>query len=289
MNRLVFTLALFMLQFLGCDAPKLAEQQSTYGPSACADCVRQSCKSEIRACDANFECAAFLLCLGQCPLDPGGDAAAACEQACRARLGPESLAKTQQLADCRNHGNGTLCPDCHKPPLDRDAKTDLLNQSCPPATSSDACRGCVQEHCCQSADACKQNPACKAISTCIDACASDPDPDACERDCRQNNQDGLIDLNRYILCAEISCSRLCSEQSDCSDCINQSCLDLRITCFSSLSYLLYEDCFLLCTNFGTQPPDLVCLSQCGESYPEGRALSDQLGLCGLQRCGARCG
>src|SRR5690349_11654161 len=57
-------------------------ETQAFATSPCNGCVVASCQSEVDACSADPGCAAYLDCLGHCPVAENGDADAACDDAC---------------------------------------------------------------------------------------------------------------------------------------------------------------------------------------------------------------
>lgn len=253
-----------------------------YGASACGQCVQASCAAEIDACASDPGCAQYLTCLYACPLDATGNADSACAGACGVPDSSTAQAARAAVEACRAYGAGALdCPDCGV----SGNTHPLLNQECPASQDPNACFKCEDEHCCETYAACKSDPECDALATCLKACPT-VGYDACAADCEAMHPAGVGEFGARLACLTVFCTEACAGAAPdpCSECVNTRCGDELMTCWANAEcYLLFE-CSTPCS-----PDDQACFDACFSAHPDGVQDFTTFGVCSTQACSAECG
>ncbi len=253
-----------------------------YGASPCGLCVKDACAAEIDACSADPGCAQYLTCLYACPLDATGNADPACADACGVPDSSTAQAARSAVEACRAYGAGALdCPACGI----SGNTHPLLNQDCPASQEVNACFKCEDEHCCETYAACKSDPECDALVTCIQACP-DATYDACKADCEAAHPAGVAGFGARLGCLMVLCVEPCAgvPPTPCAECVNTRCGDEFITCWSNPECYHLFDCTTPCS-----PDDQPCFDACFAAHPAGVQDFNNYALCSTQACSAECG
>lgn len=281
MRTILFSLAVICSCLFACE--RLEPQgMEFYGSSQCGSCVATACAAEMRSCGADSSCTRYLWCLGDCPVNEKGDAEASCEARCMQGVltGSQSLARA--VTQCRVQGAGANCQTCGR--NGTPAKEDtLFNQQCAPPMASSKCGSCLEERCCESRKTCLAGE-CSPLIDCVSdsLCSGSAD---CVAKCRRDHSSGLVDFERYILCAEVRCPAECGQRPDaCQICKASFCSELLIRSRTDPNCINRGYCFNGCVS-----GDTACRQVCNEQ--ESRCISEvlfPLTLCGLNNCPFEC-
>lgn len=255
-----------------------------FGDSECAACIADRCRDAMSSCQAESGCAAYLLCLGDCPIAVNGTEEPQCKARCGAALSVSSKPIADALSSCRAEGAGSVCLECGSPmsgPV-----RDIENQQCLPSTKSDACERCEEERCCQSAAACRNSADCSAVIACVKNCPTGAQEQACAANCYMNHPTGTSLVTIRVICQRLLCSRACPyiKISPCQDCMQRNCLDSMIACARVPECNLLGTCVGLCP-IGNQN----CIKNCWNKYPAGQSTYHWNSSCGTMLCLSQCG
>ncbi|HEX3596244.1 MAG TPA: hypothetical protein VHU80_14135, partial [Polyangiaceae bacterium] len=158
------------------------------------------------------------------------------------------------------------------------------------AQPSSTCAKCMDRKCCDEAEACEADPACKAAYRCIQACK--PGDADCQTWClgsysRPNT------LAPLTACATAECEPACSPHtcgvlvtgsSTCDACVQQSCCDENRTCASEESCVDIDFCSRRCLPTGS----IRCSSDCSTQYASGSDDSAARSACISTNCADAC-
>jgi hypothetical protein len=92
--------------------------------------------------------------------------------------------------------------------------TDVPGETCGGYTATDDCDACVNVVCCSQQVTCLTDPACVAISNCVNQCAkgSSSDFSSCANACGQQNPSAIDEYDAYFDCFG-SCGSACGVTS----------------------------------------------------------------------------
>ena len=293
--RRIWTLAVIGL-LVGCgDDTKPGGTSSASGAaliyrgSTCATCDATSCQAERDSCGAEPECAAYLDCLGGCPLAASGDADPACESGCRAVTEPSAEAALSVFDSCRKTGAGATCTECGRsgeggsggaggqctPPA-------LLTQQCTPKGET-SCTNCVASDCCDSVDAVSHGEGAQVFN-CVDGCGGDG---PCLDACYDAHPGGVAAFAGLQACSYVNCGAPegpCGIKTNCNQCRWSDCACEASRCYADASCFRLDECFGHCP-----PNDVDCANGCYAMYPDAQPLLSAMGVCLLNRCADQCG
>ncbi len=238
-----------------------AESDASWGVSACGECVGSACATAIVACSSDPDCAAYLTCVQACGVSGSGDVDPGCEAACPRGVSTAGTQAEQRLSHCRTDGLGSLCVACGTSASA--AQNPLLRQQCPRTATTDACKQCEEEHCCQTTAACDAD--CQGLTTCMINGGN-------YLDCQMMYPSGLVNAERQQTCNAIFCYRsdLCHHGlRTCNQCIYQECAEEYADIRGSLAGALYFECTAAGSDSAT------CLGL----YPQATAVAEAYLVC----------
>ena len=289
-----------MLSSASCDGASSSDPAGTGGSagalfadSPCASCDRSACDAQVKSCETDPECAAFLACEGKCPVGATGDVDSACQAACALPASSAGKGKLDALGACRQSGPGSACAPCGR---SMDAGTDAggdagapgctmpsaITQSCAPATADTPCTECHLSKCCDAVSAVFDG----GPGTDLTACWLDCTSAQCQNDCFDQFPAGVPALGGYQACVFLNCSAkgACKAPKPCSQCQFDSCGCEYASC------LVNADCFRILNCFNTcAAGDVACGFDCRKKYPAGDQLYDRFAACVGQACILVCG
>jgi hypothetical protein len=219
-----------------------------FGDTFCGLCVKATCASEASTCSSDPDCASWLSCLYACGTDENGDAESSCAAAC-----PSATAS----AGAKAQHDFTAC------------HVGLAQQKCDPCGAAD-CDGCRQKFCGDAQAACDTNPNCQTAATCLQACKTVADCDACIAP----DPTAAQLANQLGSCAVAYCHDACGKNL----CIDP-CREPYLACYGDL------DCFRvwLCVSFCGG--NSACRAACSDSAPAAAAASfKEFSDCTLANC-----
>jgi hypothetical protein len=73
---------------------------STYGDTACVQCIMQQCSDDSSRCSGNSECSTALACILACPPKNSHEADETCTDACAEPTSPDGAAAYSAFWDC---------------------------------------------------------------------------------------------------------------------------------------------------------------------------------------------
>jgi hypothetical protein len=121
----------------------------------------------------------------------------------------------------------------------------VLDQSCSSSSNMNSCDKCLEEHCCETRDAC--NAECNAIFTCFKACTEGPA--VCTEKCMDAHPTGAAGYAAQNACVNLYCTTPCSGKPDaCRDCRLANCALEHVTCFADPDCRRYGYCYEACTD-----------------------------------------
>ncbi len=287
---------------VGMDAGGPDSTAATFGSSACNACFSTACATQVTACNADPQCASYVICLDACSVGPTGSADPTCAASC---LGSAPDQAETTLDACESAGAGAACAACGSSDagaLDAGAEASIVNENCPGDVDADnACNRCIDNSCCNARAACKGDPNCVAFVDCLGNCLSGvPDdagvhdsgvPDAggnqhllnyeCDLYCSSAIPGALTNYAPFQLCVFVDCSSACGESTACSDCTTQSCVSQWIASNATPEGYLLGDCAAAC-----DATDTACVTACMNEYPSAVAALTALTNCGMTDCPA---
>lgn len=259
---------------------------TTFGAGACRSCEKMACGTEISACQAEPECAAYLGCEDACPSAQNGSVDAACAGACSAVTGSTAKAALDAFQSCRS---GAACAACGQgsggaggggggglctPPA-------FLTQTCAPSNEASACIKCQYEKCCDSVDGLFGGGTPTQLKDCWLNCTDT----ACEKACFDMYPSAVPAFGEYQACANVNCGAAgsCKVSSPCNKCQYEQCSCEYAAC------MIDAECFLTLSCFAGCNGDPACGQACVAAHPQGKALFDTLAVCTTQKCVQQCG
>jgi len=267
-----------------------ADAASSFGGSACNTCIQSSCGTERTACAGDTSCAARVSCLERCGLSPLGNIDEACAAACAAPSGNVA----QAYDDCRQRASA-VCVACGGSPASDaggSAVADrILGQTCSPGTDTRACQRCSESRCCDTRQACKDNPACwTTLIDCVGACsgADAGNEYECTIACYQKDRTATQQLGELVACNVARCPAKdeCGPIDPCSACLFAKCTAYTIECQSDVDCQLLSKCLLSECPEGRV--DAVCRAGCEKRFPAAAILQRQEADCGSLQCAKEC-
>jgi hypothetical protein len=247
---------------------------ATFDASECGQCVAQACTGEAQACAGDPGCAAYLSCLHQCPLDVLGNVDGDCEATCPIPASSTAVELVSDYTFCRLDGGGVACATC--------GFANILGQQCPASPETNECWKCEEERCCDTYNACKDDPACSQIAPCMQTCAQTDT--ACEENCILTHAAGMHLFGPRMTCIYAQCpaGNECGPIDSCSACISEQCSNSHQACYSN------GECFLLEGCVGGCEGDATCVDTCMVTYAGGVAEFNLYAICALQKCELSC-
>lgn len=259
-------------------------EAATWGASDCSSCIDSSCAQQVQACSEEPSCAAYLTCLRKCPVAADGNVDATCAAKCPTSAGSSGEAAITSLDQCRKSGAGASCAACGGTNSDggSDGGCDmpLLCQQCaPPQADASACVTCAQKYCCDSRDACHNDPTCAAYLTCMSSDCTAGTVAACIAFCDQAHPGGFDKYAQYLACAMVKCADgSCAPASKCQTCLNDKCANAEVACQTNEACFLASDCVGNCNGVSQ------CIDNCKTRYPGSEPTLDDLGTCSVSMC-----
>lgn len=260
-------------------------EPNAWSTGQCGSCALTNCARERGLCDAEPSCVAHAKCAEACPADARGLLDAACLAQCplveesggaRVRAAYDSCLVGRGMSAC------DTCPLTKLPP----SVERILSQQCQPSTETNACYACEDERCCETYQACVDEPECKQeLQPCLVACKSDK---RCAAACYASHPGGVQTWARRQSCLVANCKTECGEPADaCVACvIDGPCRETEVRCDSD------EGCFLIRACIDATCPDVTdaCVQTCKKSASEvsGRFF-DEFVSCALLSCSDVCG
>ena len=289
-----------MLSSASCDGASSSDPAGTGGSagslfadSPCASCDRSACDAQVKSCETDPECAAFLACEGKCPVGATGDVDSACQAACALPASSAGKGKLDALGACRQSGPGSACAPCGR---SMDAGTDAggdagapgctmpsaITQSCAPATGGTPCNDCQFSKCCDSMSAVFDGGPGTDLADCWLSCTSAE----CENDCYDQFPAGVPAFGEYQACLALNCSAkgACKAPNACAQCQYDSCACEYATCYVNADCFQSFQCFTTCA-----PQDASCAAACLTKHPACDQLYERLSACLSHGCLLACG
>lgn len=272
-----------------------------FAKSACGSCVAKACASVIAQCNGEPECANYWACVESCGVAHDGNVDPKCQAACPMPTGSAALVDVQQLTDCRTAGAGSTCAACG---IDGGAQSPILGQTCPPGTDTAPCALCEDDHCCDTQQACLDDPECEAYSQCNKNCAiTEADggtfdsglPDAggltCAQICYALHPAGVTKYAPRLACVFMYCSTASTcapglSQADytCDSCLATNCANQYVNLFGTVDGYLLGVCFDGCGDQIGSP----CADKCQAQYPTVSAAWNAYVTCSMNKCATQC-
>lgn len=290
----ILCLAMLLLGCQGTVQP-LVELLS-FAESDCWSCVRNVCKDQLAACEANSDCALYYACLLRCPASLGGDTVPGCEEACPRPQDSVAEKAVAALTACRSAGVAAqTCLECHRPTeACLQYRPELLCQQCPARPSTDPCELCDFSNCCQSDRACDDDAGCQGLRACTARCQYPEDAAGldkwldCNDFCRNRFPAGVGKMLAWTTCYGSACSQCDPEEplSLCETCISGDCEKSGVNCDSDPDCGSLDICAALCVKF-TNDYD-GCLNKCRVRYPRGTLAWNRVQLCRQEQCAPLC-
>jgi hypothetical protein len=243
---------------------------TTYAQSNCNTCVTSACSTEIDACRGDPGCAAYLDCLGQCPITQLGDADETCTSKCPQGDSTETSKLIADVTICRRQGSGGDCTECGDPGKQWRGSTQ---QVCPPHDPAPTpCRECYWDKCCDTWNACYDgsNPDCDALATCYGGCTTQGMIESCASACFAAHPNSVPTLLSQLSCAVAQCDSDqvncdATQRDACDTCLYSTCAQPFQDFFSDpdghLEWLCLADC-------GANNGGVTCTEACDMKYPQ---------------------
>jgi hypothetical protein len=255
-----------------------------WSAGACGSCVLTSCSKERTLCDAEPSCVEHATCAEACPARADGSVDETCLARCPEAEGTAATRVRAAYDSClvgRGPAACDACPKAAPPP----SLSPIFEQKCASSDETIACHKCESEHCCETYQACADEPECKqAVQPCVVACKTDQQ---CVAKCYADHPKGVLPWAKRQACMMVHCVTDCGgSPGACEQCaISGQCRDSRARCATD------EGCFLIQACIDATCPDVTeqCLRGCKEKVPEvsGRLFDDWIG-CVLLSCGDFC-
>jgi hypothetical protein len=259
---------------------------SSFGGSACAECLRVPCEAELEICAGDPECASHLACRLTCPVDVSGSARSSCVSACPQPSGAVGSDARSALDACFDEHSQTSCTAaCAAGDGGSVCAHPLLCQNCVASSFPDECGKCWFDSCCETFHPCNNQPECVAIEDCFSACPGGIA--SCFEQCFAQHP-SFVDLwLADHACFTHFCSEPCSGPSrldeKCDSCINGPCVASRLSCE------LHEGCFVLSICIGECGSDSPCVEACHtKADPVALELFETHHLCKVLKCNGAC-
>ncbi|MBK7583825.1 MAG: hypothetical protein IPI67_26985 [Myxococcales bacterium] len=265
---------------------------AVFSGSACAKCERSACDADVKACESDPECAAYLACEGKCPVGTAGDVDPTCQAACKSPASSTGQGKLDTLSACRYAGAGSGCTECGRSPDAGDAggaagatgctMPGTITQTCAPVTGGTACTDCQSSKCCDSVSAVFDGGPATDLKDCWLGCTSPQ----CENDCYDQFPNGVQAFGEYQACNALNCSAkgACKSPTPCAQCQYDSCGCEYATCVTNVDCFRIFHCFSTCAK-----DDVACGLACRQKFVAGDKLYERLGVCVTQHCVQSCG
>jgi hypothetical protein len=184
--------------------------------------------------------------------------------------------------------NPILNQKCPLPPRDAgldaneagDAPSDAPSDAPPP---DPACDKCKDDHCCETRQACRDDPDCEEAGFCLQACANNPAPQ-CNLDCFAAHPEGSAVLVRFETCSIVFCAEACAGANACIQCTNAKCVEEFVACNADLACDQLQECLGDCNQL------LACQNDCYRAYPgTPRVELNAFFNCAQSKCRTECG
>lgn len=272
----------------GSDGGTDAATGLTFGDSACGACVESGCADAVATCSADPDCAAYYGCLLACSTGPDGNVDAACEAACSAPSSGPGRTGYDALLACRQFGPAAECEACGGAGADAGGcPHPTLCQQCEPSDFPDECGRCWFSNCCDTFDACNDEPECVAIEDCFSDCRGSVTD--CFRMCFQQHPTFIREFLEDTSCFGFFCEEPCGTDQQglsqqCADCVTGPCAPTRLDCEAD------EECFLLNLCADECDFETNCVQGCKDrTSADSLALWEAARLCSIQKCDGACG
>ncbi|MEZ4228971.1 MAG: hypothetical protein R3B89_07400 [Polyangiaceae bacterium] len=255
---------------------------SAWQGNDCHVCYTEHCASALTECAYDPSCAAFRECVDGCEPSISGTPDVGCLQACGTRSSGEEvigcLAEAEETCEACGGASdaGVDAAECGH---------SLLCQSCSTSTDTNPCWKCQDENCCESDQACRDDPGCLAYFNCIQSCALDS-LRACELECdEQVGAEHFLKFNMKLSCVRLYCgdpSQCGSEPlTSCELCLDDRCARETVECDSDPQCARIGGCIANCT-------DQACYDACYQRYAAGVPLFNASTECLLAECFEPC-
>jgi hypothetical protein len=232
--------------------------------SACGTCLLEACGNAVTTCEGTPECASYLGCLLECPLDAFGNADAGCDAGC-VPMGESSAGQAGRitLTSCRIDGPGADCEAC--------GAEETPPQDCDGSVQETPCLQCYANECCETRAACYEgNPDCEALAACVAPCVSETYTEPCIAECFAEYPAVAQTWVSERQCALMECA---NEVTTCDASLRHACTACKYeTCGASLEALIATEggyltwvCALDCSYLQA---DAQCYKDCTDKYPE---------------------
>lgn len=256
----------------------------TFGSSDCGVCVHDACASEVAACGADPECAAYVTCVDGCPIAADGNVDPGCEQGCPRGSGTAAADAIRLLTICRTTGPGALCQGCGQGGAG--GGSGILNQQCDPSNDPNPCAQCELSHCCETHATYLESPEAQAYLACVQECLDVTPTSDCYFECYEQHPEGIEAFAPRLACTMIYCHApdACGVATDpCMDCVTANCAEPWVALYSDPAGFLLFECTVPC---GEDP---ACYDACLAQYPSARPMWEAWTACFTSSCPAECG
>lgn len=278
-----------LLCLLGCGSPPETPPEQLYADSMCGSCVAASCIPALEACADDGRCEEYLLCIGRCPIRGGADVDETCEARCRSAVPDSSSRLIAAVTSCRQEGAGSACTTCRR----ERPRRGIYDNRCAPSASTDSCKKCKAESCCELVDRCANNKECDGIFDCYeakcDSLTTSAAQIACRFQCFAAHPSGRTDFLLRQGCITAKCDVEClsptpPKHDGCQVCESEQCGEAVLETKTNEACLNSFACQYSCAS-----SDTACREQCKSDWqtcftgPQARLVE-----CSDSRCLTAC-
>lgn len=254
-----------------------------WSQNACHGCFADRCSAELSACRTDPTCAVFAECVTECPAEANGAPSSRCVQACPGASGASDMLACLSSAQA-------ACTECGGSVADSGAQDgggcapELLCQECGPSAETNPCWKCQDERCCDSDQACKDDPGCFSYFKCLQGCSGSRAE--CVAECDASvGAEHFVKYQRKATCIMTHClepTECGNEAVDpCVGCVLEKCPSEHAACETNDACARMSLCFFNCA-------DDSCRNACFSQFSAGRALFNAESDCTLGRCEDLC-
>jgi hypothetical protein len=242
----------------------------TFAQTSCSDCFLRTCAEPVDACRSDPGCAAYLDCLGACPVDEEGFIDPDCDVACSPTTSSEATRAQAEVVKCRTQDAAAACLECAP------AGPVLIGgqaQLCEPRDDEpfSPCSPCYWENCCDTWDACfgeGADPDCDALASCVALCVDaplEPCVDACFA-AHPASVETLLAQNGCAMefCAKDQIDCNADKRSECDVCLFDTCGPMWVDLMSNPDGFLLFACLGDC---GAVDGGVTCVEACFDAHP----------------------